>query len=158
MGVSEVAGMQHRQRLLRALGVVPYVLRRGGDEPVSAVVSVAGSAVCVLVLPEACGRRESDLIERAMTRLGRGFQPAVRVSVADGQLSDEVPHVGLYLAFGEAQAQALGRALPGKVVEAAEVILLDSPEALFRPEAKRRLWQSTGHWRRTRHGARGAEG
>lgn len=151
--------MQHRQRLLRALGVVPYVLRSGGDEPaaVPAAVPVAGPPACVLVLPAACGRRESDLIEKVMASLGGDFQPAVRVSVANGQLSGEVPQVSLYLAFGEAQAQALGRVLPGKVVEAAEVILLDSPEDLFRPEAKRRLWQSTGHWRRTRRGARGAE-
>lgn len=147
--------VSHRRRLLRALGVVPYALRDHSPGPIVADISIDDAVVggslpsCVLVLPRTCSARESVLIDRAMRALGGDFARCTRVSVADdAQLPSSTPHVQLYVAFGEAQARALGQVLPGEVIAAAEVVLLESPRSLLGADAKRRLWQAAGNWRR----------
>ncbi len=154
--------MSHRRRLLQALGVVPYVLRgRVQEEPQAAAETRharVGPAVCVLVLPAECGARPSRLIEQAMRALGAGFAGAPSVRVVDGGIGAPVPQAQAYLAFGEAQARALGRTLSRDVVAAAQVVLLDPPQAMLVAEGKRRLWQAVAglrrHWR-TRDGGEG---
>lgn len=149
----------HRRRLLHAMGVTPYALRvrAGGDEPVvaehAAATGGAEEVGCVLMLPGGYDRRQLAVLEQAMRSLGAGFAPAVHVTVVDGQPSGPVPAASAYLAFGEAQAHALGRNLSAEVMAAADVVLLDQPQTLLQADGKRRLWQALGgvrrHWRRT---------
>lgn len=164
MAASTVA--DHRQRVLRALGVVPYVRRARqktvADTPAGAAgnvampPTVAGLLPCVLVLPEGCTERQQHLLARVMQALGKGFARAPSVVVAGRDLHEPVPHASAYLVFGEAQARALGRSLPTAVMTAAEVLLLDDPQALLQGDGKRRLWQAIGglrrHWRKTAAG------
>lgn len=147
-----------RQHLLRALGVTPLALR-GRREPDAVPITegrqddVSGPAVCVLVMPEGCTERLQRLVVRVMQALGRGFAGAPRAVVKAGELDTPVPAASAYLAFGEAQARALGRNLPTAIMAAAEVVLLDEPQALLEAGGKRRLWQAVGglrrHWRET---------
>lgn len=162
MNMAALSTVDHRQRVLRALGVTPYVRRaRHGmvdDAPAGGVVNpavpqaVAGSCPCVLVLPEGCTQRQQHLVTRVMRALGEGFAQAPRVIVTGGELHQPVPPASAYLAFGESQARALGRSLPAAVMAAAEVLLLDDPHALLQADGKRRLWQAIGglrrHWRK----------
>ena len=138
----------HRDRVLRALGVTPWV-RRGmpaGVDSVSAVspaVGGAGPVACVVVLPQGCSTRELDLIGRALIGSGAALARAARLVVSDGQLPAEVPEAHAYLVFGEAQAHALGRALPVEVMNRAQIVLADEPAlVLTHAGAKRRLWNA----------------
>jgi ABC-type branched-subunit amino acid transport system ATPase component len=72
-----------------------------------------------------------------------------RVDVVDGAVRGTVPRAAAYLAFGAAQAQALGRALPAAVAGAAQVVLLDEPSAWFGASAKRRSWNALKALRRS---------
>ncbi|WP_426688909.1 hypothetical protein [Rhodanobacter ginsengiterrae] len=104
---------------------------------------------CVVVLPQGCGTRELDLIGRALNACGAVLARAARVIVQDGQLSDDVPEAQAYLVFGEAQAHALGRALPAAVMNQAQIVLADEPVlVLTRADAKRRLWNALRSVRR----------
>lgn len=142
----------HRQRLLRAMGVMPYSLRT--KAPNEADIGLAAGAVesgdvrCVLVLPDGCGQRQLDVLDRALQAFGPMFTPVLRVSVADGRPKGAVPAASAYLALGEAQAHALGRNLSADVMAAAEVVLLDLPQSLLQAEGKRRLWQALSGLRR----------
>lgn len=146
------AGATHRARVLRALGVTPWVRRApppavvpARDEPVAA----AGSVACVVVLPQGCGTRELDLVGRALGACGAVLARAARVTVSAGQLAGEVPVARAYLVFGETQAHALGRALPAAVMRDAQIVLADEPAlVLARAEAKRRLWNALRSLRR----------
>ncbi len=151
-----VNAVEHRQRVLHALGVTTYVLRaRPGDArtPASATVPDAAACRCVLVLPEGATEDQQHFLDRVMQALGGDFAGARRVVVTAGELHGPVPEASAYLAFGEAQARALGRSLPAVTAAAAEVLLLDEPQALRGGDGKRRLWQAVRglrrHWRDT---------
>ncbi|HET7268740.1 MAG TPA: hypothetical protein VFJ15_11580 [Oleiagrimonas sp.] len=148
----------HRHRVLRALGVTPYGLRapcRADESAPSAAdagaptcaPAVDATSACVLVMPADCAKRERNLVEQIMCALGGVFAEAVRVEVTAGQLPS-VPSARAYLAFGKAQAHALGRVLPADVMAVAEVLLVDAPDVLFDAAAKRRLWQAVSGLRR----------
>lgn len=144
-----------RQRILRALGVTPYALRerREVDALPASKGDGTGPVSCVLVMPEGCTERLQRLVMRVMQALGDGFAGAPRTVVKAGDLDAPVPTASAYLAFGETQARALGRSLPAAVMAAAEVLLLDEPQALLEAGGKRRLWQAVSglrrHWRET---------
>lgn len=157
-----MSAVTRRQRLLREFGVVPYRLRQAPDVSPVATSSpdlppaTGADAACVLVLPAACQPRERDLIGRAMTSFGAAFARAPRVEASAGALAGDVPVARAYLAFGEAQARALGLGLPAEVMATADVILLDPPEQLLQASGKRRLWSAVNalrrRWRREREG------
>ncbi|KGI78736.1 hypothetical protein [Oleiagrimonas soli] len=144
-----------RHERLRALGVTPYRLRAPrGVEAVPAEPSIIEAAVaptatpraagatvpCVLLLPAGCPPRTLDLIGRSMHAFGADFARAPRFSVSTEGVLDTPPTARAYLAFGDAQARALGHVLDADVMHAAEIVLLDLPEALHAGASKRRLW------------------
>ena len=62
----------------------------------------------------------------------------------------QVPHAPAYLVFGQAQAHALGRALPAKVMRDAHIVLADAPaDILARGSCKRSLWHALRSLRRS---------
>ena len=145
----------HRARVLRALGVTPWVRR--GEQGLSAIGAQAMQAMttgpalgdCVVVLPADCSTRELDFLGRALNAYGTLLARAARVTLQGGELAN-VPEVRTYLAFGEVQAQALGRALPAAALQQAQIILVDELAlALTDPGAKRRLWSALRNLRRT---------
>lgn len=148
-GAHGVPAGDARSRRLRALGVAPYRLR-GASSPkgVCAPLPASGQspdavpvhARCVLVLPDPCPPRALDLVGRAMHAFGADFARAPRLRVQSGGLTDAPPHAAAYVAFGEAQARALGHVLPTAVMRQAEVVLLDAPQSLHAGAAKRQLW------------------
>ncbi len=146
-----VAKPAHRARVLRALGLTPWVRRAAPVAPAPEpefVVSGAGLA-CVVVLPEQCSTRELDLLGRALSAGGAWLARAARVRVKSGQLAAEVPVARAYLVFGEAQAHALGRVLPADVMNHALIVLADEPGlVLGSAAAKRRLWNALRSLRR----------
>jgi hypothetical protein len=144
----------HRDRVLRALGVTPWV-RRGKPElqevvaePDQLTPSTPGTG-CVVVLPEGCSTRELDLLGRALNAGGSVLARSARVTVNAGQLAAGVPSAQAYLVFGEAQAHALGRSLPAAVMHQAVIVLADEPAlVLSSAGAKRRLWSALRSLRR----------
>ncbi|HEY0196991.1 MAG TPA: hypothetical protein VGC19_00445 [Rhodanobacter sp.] len=151
--VGKTIGIDHRARVLRALGVTPWVRRAA---PVSAGIAVderavdpAAGVACVVVLPQGCSTRELDLLGRALNACGAMLARAARVTVSAGQLQGDVPEARAYLVFGEAQAHALGRALPAATMHRAQIVLADEPAAvLTSAAAKRRLWNALRNVRR----------
>lgn len=152
----------HRSRVLHALGLTPWVRR----------VAVASSAMvghvvaepvaegidgaCVVVLPASSSARELDLLGRALLAGGAALARAPRITVQDGQLTAEVPVARTYLVFGDAQAHALGRALPTEVMSRALIVLADEPGLLLADAAaKRRLWTALRSVRRALAGTGG---
>ena len=151
-GMSAAPAVSHRARVLRVLGVTPWV-RRAASEPVVAVmepaIDAAADVACVVVLPEGCSTRELDLLGRALNACGAMLARAARVTVKQGQLAAGVPAARAYLVFGEAQAHALGRSLPADVMRDAQIVLADEPAlVLTRADAKRRLWNALRSLRR----------
>ncbi len=103
---------------------------------------------CVVVLPGGCMPRELDLLGRALCAFGAGLARAARVEVTDGRLA-ALPSARAYLAFGEAQAHALGRELPVELQQRAQIVLADVPgQVLADAAGKRRLWNALRHLRR----------
>jgi hypothetical protein len=146
------APVDHRARLLRALGVTPWVRRHGVSDAVPAVATAvidAGSADSVVLLPAGCPVPLLDLLGRAFQAYGPVLARAARIEVgADGQLG-HVPEARAYLVFGEAQAHALGRVLPAAVLHRAQIVLADEPHAIRTSgEGKRRLWNALRSLRR----------
>lgn len=143
-------GPDHRSRVLRALGVTPWVRRAMPGSAIGmADGSPAAGVACVVVLPAGCSTRELDLLGRALTAGGVLLARAARVSVSGGQLAVPVPEARAYLVFGEAQAHALGRCLPAAVMQQAQIVLADEPAlVLTRADAKRRLWSALRSLRR----------
>jgi hypothetical protein len=138
----------HRARVLRALGMVPWV-RRAAPAPLAAQsITVAPAqgddapGACVVVLPGSCATRELDLLGRTFGACGAWLARAARVSVnAAGELAEEPPSARAYLVFGETQAHALGRSLPAEVMQRAQIVLVDEPsQVLSHAASKRRLW------------------
>jgi len=142
----------HRARVLRALGVTPWVRRTAvtpaSDIPTAAARGVA-AASCVVLLPADCPERELDLLGRALAACGSALARAGRILVRDGQPLAEVPLARVYLVFGEAQAHALGRQLSAAAMRQAQVVLADEPAQVLADGAgKRRLWAALRQVRR----------
>ncbi|KAF1006683.1 MAG: hypothetical protein GAK28_02357 [Luteibacter sp.] len=137
-----------RERLLKAMGVTPWRLRSAeavavdaSDAANEAMAAIDG-VPCVVILPAGCSARELDVVGRALRAFGPVTGRAARLEVGEGGLG-RVPVAAAYLAFGEAQARALGRDLPASVMSAAQIVLLDTPSALLAEgAAKRRLWNA----------------
>lgn len=149
--VRAAVSLGRRARVLRALGLTPWVLRASVTVPAPAWEAAADGVdvACVIVLPEQCSVRELDLLGRALNAARAGLARAARVRVQAGQLPAHVPAARTYLAFGEAQARALGRALPVAVMNSALVVLADEPSlVLGSAAAKRRLWSALRSVRR----------
>ena len=144
-----VASPAHRTRVLRALGVVPWRRRAmAAVEPVAQPVTMElpSSTSVVVVLPQGCTVRELDLLGRALCAFGPNLARAARIEVTD---ATQVPHAQAYLVFGQAQAHALGRALPADVMRDAHIVLADAPnELLSQAASKRRLWHALRSMRR----------
>jgi hypothetical protein len=145
-----LASHAHRVRVLRALGVVAW---RRRESAVAAPVAQAlppepsASAGVVVVLPPGCSVRELDLLGRALSAFGPLLARAPRIEARDEEM--QVPHAPAYLVFGQAQAHALGRALPAQVMRDAHIVLADAPaDILTQSAAKRRLWQALRTLRR----------
>lgn len=146
----------HRARVLRALGVTPWVRRSAPAAAPGPTFDVRDRVVdastsgchCVLVLPQESDARELDLLDRALASCGPALAHAPRVLVCDGQLAG-VPTADAYLVFGEAQAHALGRTLAAEVLQRAQIVLVDAlATVLIEPAAKRRLWMALRRLRR----------
>jgi len=156
--VREPVNASHRERVLRALDVTPWVRRASANrpvavaqpEPASGIVAGTGAgADCVVILPAGCSTRELDLLGRALNTGGARLARAARITVSDGQLVANVPEARAYLVFGEAQAHALGRKLPAATLHRAQIVLADEPAlVLTRADAKRRLWSALRSLRR----------
>ncbi len=146
---------EQRTRVLRALGVTPWVQRAATGAPsidangtTPVLPDLAAGVACVVVLPEGCSTRELDLLGRLLNACGATLARAARVRVIAGQLAD-VPHARAYLVFGEAQAHALGRTLPAAAMHRAQIVLADElPLVLTQAAAKRRLWSALRNLRR----------
>jgi hypothetical protein len=144
----------HRERLLRALGVTPWVRRSnvaepvGGESPVVDAMATLVSGECIVVLPAGCSPRELDLVGRALMACGAALARAPRIEVSNGQLP-AAPEARAYLVFGEAQAHALGRELPASALGRAHIVLADEPASVLASGAgKRRLWNALRSLRR----------
>jgi hypothetical protein len=141
----------HRARVLRALGVTPWVRRSvahvadAGSFPATTTAGIG----CVVILPEVCSTRELDLLGRAFNACGASLARAPRIRASAGELTGDVPEARVYLVFGDAQAHALGRALPPAVMNQAQILLADDPAlVLTTAGAKRRLWSALRSVRR----------
>jgi hypothetical protein len=144
----------HRERVLRALGVTPWVRRAAApadvaaEEPVIEATSAMIAGECVVLLPAGCSPRELDLVGRALLSYGPVVARAPRIEVADGKLP-ATPEARAYLVFGEAQAHALGRELPAAALSKAHIVLADEPSSVLGSAAsKRRLWNALRSLRR----------
>lgn len=147
-----------RRAALQAMGITPWAMRARAEaaaqsfaeEPDAAPARAAQpSGRCVVLLPAGADARALDLLGRALTACGAEIARAGRIRVADGQLSETVPHASVYLVFGQAQAHALGRELPAAVMSDAHIALVDEPgPLLFGAEGKRRLWAALRQARR----------
>jgi hypothetical protein len=145
------ASSAHRERVLRALGVTPWV-RRVSSEAVAdtaeAMPVAVSSGECVVLLPAGCSPRELDLVGRALMACGAVVARAPRLEVNNGQLTS-APEARAYLVFGEAQAHALGRELPAATLSRAHIVLADEPAGVLASAAgKRRLWNALRSLRR----------
>lgn len=155
MTVQPSASPGHRARVLRAMGLTPWVRRTPSIMPASAAASAVplagtvGDSDCVVVIPQGCSVRELDLLGRALGACGSSLARVARLTVSDGQLAVEVPLARAYLVFGEAQAHALGRRLPATVMHRAQIVLADElARVLVSADAKRRLWNALRSLRR----------
>ncbi|MGN6327405.1 MAG: hypothetical protein ACTHL5_00525 [Rhodanobacter sp.] len=156
------ADAAHRARVLRALGMVPWV-RRAAPAPLAPGIVAAPArgddapGACVVVLPDGCATRELDLLGRTFGACGAWLARAARLSVnASGELAQEPPSARAYLVFGQTQAHALGRRLPAEVMQRAQIVLVDEPsQVLSHAASKRRLWIALRTLRRALAGATG---
>ncbi|MCX7513804.1 hypothetical protein [Frateuria sp. STR12] len=145
--------VSRRARMLRALGVTPWVRRAAAAAAQPAASPEVNPAVapasCIVVLPDGCAPRELDLLGRALAAYGPELARAGRILVKDGQPAVAVPPVRAYLVFGQAQAHALGRELPAAVMNQAQIVLADEPpQVLAHGTGKRRLWTALRQLRR----------
>lgn len=138
----------HRARVLRTLGFVPWVRRvrlevgraAGSVETVGLQSLPATGTACVVVLAQQCSPAALDLLGRAMHAGGALLARAGRIQVHAGKL-DGVPAAASYLVFGAAQAEALRHSLPAALAASASVVVVDELAAvLAEGRAKQRLW------------------
>jgi len=144
-----------RARMLRALGVTPWVRRASGaavaakSVPAIPASQHVAPASCLVLMPDGCSPREVDLLGRALAAYGPELARAGRILVRDGRPVGDVPAVRAYLVFGQAQAHALGRELPAAAMNQAQIVLADEPSlALASGAGKRRLWTALRQLRR----------
>jgi hypothetical protein len=147
-----VAGQAHRARLLRALGVTPWVRRHvpvvETVEETPSMVATSATSECVVLLPAGGLPRALDLLGRALCAYGPSLARAARIEVAGGHLTS-APEARAYLVFGQSQAHALGRELSAEVLNRAHIVLADEPaEVLTTAAGKRRLWSALRSLRR----------
>ena len=150
-----------RDRVLRALGVVPMVLRAPRRAPAWApqsapVAPVAPTPVaadeCIdllLLLPAgtAADARQQALLRAAVACLPPPVQRAPWLEV---DVAIPPPRARAYLAFGSEALQALGRTLSAAEQQAACVVGVDAPALLLaEPARKRSLWRALKTLRRT---------
>ncbi|MGO4702746.1 hypothetical protein [Dyella sp. 2RAB6] len=148
MSAMAQSGSPHRSRVLRALGVTPWVRRDAPSAPMDTPAAEASAGQCVVLLPAGCAPRALDLLGRALTAFGPALARAARIEVREGRLA-AAPLAKAYLVFGEAQAHALGRELPAAMLQQAHIVLADEPGALHSSGAgKRRLWNALRSLRR----------
>ncbi|BDU20345.1 hypothetical protein [Dyella sp. GSA-30] len=157
MSISTLSHDPHRARLLRALGVTPWVRRQPFADPIPAVFDTNEAVAAlqgtpgdsIVVLPAGCPVALLDLLGRAFSAYGPSLARAARIEVGvDGQLG-HVPEARAYLVFGQAQAHALGRVLPAAVLNRAQIVLADEPHEIRANGAgKRRLWNALRSLRR----------
>lgn len=139
----------HRVRVLRALGLVPWTRRAAAhaavdapDEAGAACTAVLPNtgASCAIVLAEHCSSHALDLLGRALHAGGPLIARAGRVHVRDGSLA-ALPAAAVYLAFGEAQAEILRRSLSVDAARGSDIVIVDELAAILADgAAKRRLW------------------
>lgn len=134
-----------RIRCLTAMGLRPWVLR---DAPVQ-----ADQPRCVVIVAATLAEaRQRQLVECAVACLGLPDGAVMRATARDGRLTAGVPATPAYLAFGSAQAQALGAALTADQRERACIALTDEPAQLLdEPYRKRGLWLALKAVRRATH-------
>lgn len=141
-----------RDRLLKVMGVTPWRLRgasvvddattAGAANETAPGVSATADVACVVILPVGASGRELDMVGRALRAFGPITARAARLEAGPAGLRD-VPVAAAYLVFGEAQARALGHVLPAAVLNAAQIVLVDTPAAIVgEPAAKRRLFNA----------------
>lgn len=157
MSTSAFSHDPHRARLLRALGVTPWVRRQPFATEMPTAFDMQGGMAesdaapgdSIVLLPAGCPAALLDLLGRAFSAYGPSLARAARIEVgADGQLA-HVPEARAYLVFGQAQAHALGRVLPAVVLNSAQIVLADEPhEIRASGEGKRRLWNALRSLRR----------
>jgi hypothetical protein len=157
MSSSALGHDPHRARLLRALGVTPWVRRQPFADPIPAAFGTSEAVIeaqgapgdSVVLLPAGCPVALLDLLGRAFSAYGPSLARAARIEVGpDGQLG-HVPEARAYLVFGQAQAHALGRVLPAAVLNRAQIVLADEPHEIRANGAgKRRLWNALRSLRR----------
>lgn len=142
-----------RTRVLRALGVTPWVRR--ASSAVAVTIAMPGATdlgagvACVVVVPGAGSTRELDLLGRVLNACGATMARAARIRVTGGELAGDVPEARAYLVFGDAQAHALGRRLSAEAMHRAEIVLADELSlVLTGAAAKRRLWSALRNLRR----------
>lgn len=145
--MTALATASHRDRVMRALGITPWVRRVAmaspvADESVAEPTSQAVAGECVVLLPAGCSARELDLVNRALMTVGPRVARAPRIEVSNGRLPS-APEARAYLVFGEAQAHALGRELSAAQLGRAHIALADEPSGVLASGAgKRRLWNA----------------
>lgn len=142
---------RHRSRVLRALGVAPWVRRQPASALSVAEPPATGAAApaCVVMLPDGCAARELDLLGRAFAAFGEPLARSPRIRVSGGRPATPVPEASAFLVFGQAQAHALGRELNAAAMNRAQIVLADEPAAVLASGAgKRGLWMALRQLRR----------
>ncbi len=150
-----------RDRVLRALGVVPMALRALRRPPASipsltpivpasAVVDECITLLLLLPAGTAADARQQALLRAAVACLPAPVQRAPWLEVD----AAPPPRARAYLVFGSEALQALGRTLSAAEQQAACVIGVDAPALLLaEPARKRSLWRALKTLRRTLEGA-----
>lgn len=140
-----------RDRVLRALGVMPMTLRVPRRSPASIPPSVASAPppaavderiALLLLLPAgtAADPRQHALLRAAVACLPTPVQRAPWLEV---DAAVPPPRARAYLAFGHEALQALGRTLSAAEQQAACVVGVDAPALLLaEPARKRSLWRA----------------
>lgn len=146
-----------RDRVLRALGVVPMTLRVPRRSPAPIPPSVASAPppaaaderiALLLLLPAgtAADARQHALLRAAVACLPAPVQRAPWLEV---DAAVPPPRARAYLAFGHEALQALGRTLSAAEQRAACVVGVDAPALLLaEPARKRSLWRALKTLRR----------
>lgn len=148
-----------RQRMLRALGLQPLVLRRAQPEPVMdnaspaagkppQATSVANPAAgkrlpLIVLLPAGAAGdpRQQALLCAALTSLPIALQRAPCIELST--LREPLPAADAYLVLGSPTMDALDGHVPPAAKEGACVVAADAPsELLAHPARKRALWQA----------------
>lgn len=140
-----------RDRVLRALGVVPMALRvprrSRASAPPPAVADERIALLLLLPAGTAADARQQALLRAAVACLPPPVQRAPWLEV---DAAVPPPRARAYLAFGSEALQTLGRMLSAAEQRAACVVGVDAPALLLaEPTRKRTLWRALKTLRRT---------